>query len=64
MRMPEAHSALVLETRRFDGQLFFLDSDGLIRSSGRIGVVGGVEKLSISGEANAKVEVMTMGRWG
>lgn len=62
MAMPEVHSVLVLEIRRLDGRLFFLESDGLIKSSGSIGVVGGVERESISGEANAKVEAMTMGR--
>ena len=56
--MPEVHSGPLLEIRRLDGRLFFLDSDGLMRSSGSIGVVGGVEKVSASGEADAKVEVM------
>jgi hypothetical protein len=34
----------------------------LIRSSGGIGVVGGVEKVSTSGDANAKAEAMIMER--
>lgn len=62
--MPGVHSVLLFEIRRSDGRLFFLDSDGLVRSSGSIGVVGGVVKVSPSGEANSKVEGMTMGRLG
>ena len=63
MTMPEVHSTLVFDIRRLDGRLLFLDSDGpLIRSSGGIGVVGGVEKVSISGDANAKAEAMAI-RW-
>lgn len=63
MTMPGAHSKLVLEMRRLEGRLLFLESDGLIRISGGIGVLGGVEKVSRSGDANAKVEAMTVGRW-
>ena len=59
--IPEVHSVLILETRRLDGRLFLLDSDGLIRSSEGIGVVGGVEKVSPSGDAIAKAEAMKMG---
>ena len=58
MMIPEVHSTLVFAIRRLDGRLFFLDSDGLIRSSGGIGVLGGVEKDSNSGDASAKVEAM------
>jgi hypothetical protein len=50
--MPGVHSALVREMRRSEGRLLFLDSDGLIRISGGIGVVGGVEKVSPSGDGN------------
>lgn len=60
--MPEAQSELVLEIRRLEGLLLFLDSDGLIRSSEGIGEAGGVEKDSTSGEANAKMEVMSIER--
>jgi hypothetical protein len=56
--IPEVHSALVLEIRRLDGRLFFLDSDDLIRISGDIGVVGGVEKVSASGDGDARLEGM------
>jgi len=56
--MPEVHPTLVSEMRRLDGRLFFLDSDGFIRISGGIGVVGGVEKISPSGDTNAEVEGM------
>ena len=56
--IPEVQSALVFEMRRLDGRLFFLDSDDLIRISGGIGVVGGVEKVSISGDGNVEVEGM------
>jgi len=59
--MPAAHFVLVFERCRLDGRLFFLDSDGFIRISGGIGVVGGVEKVSTSGDGgNAKVEDMAM----
>lgn len=56
--IPEVHSVLVFEMRRLDGRLFFLDSDDLIRISGDIGVVGGVEKVSASGDDNLEVEGM------
>jgi len=60
--MSAFHSVLVFERCRLDGRLFFLDSDGFIRISGGIGVVGGVEKVSPSGDGgNAKVEGMAMG---
>lgn len=59
--MAEVHSELVLEIRKLDGRLSFLDSDGLIRSSGSIGVVGGVEKGSGSGDPNPMVVAMTRG---
>jgi hypothetical protein len=62
MTIPGAHSVLVLEIRRLEGRLLFLESDGLIRSSGGIGVLGGVEKVSRSGDAKAKVEAMVTGR--
>ena len=64
MTIPGVHSVGVLEIRRLDGLLFFLDSDGLIRISGGKGVLGGVEKVSTSGDANVKVEAMTIGRLG
>ena len=55
------HSVLVFERCRLDGRLFFLDSDGFIRISGGIGVVGGVKKVSPSGDGgNAKGEGMAM----
>jgi len=56
--IPEVHSALAFEMRRLDGRLLFLDSDDLIRISGGMGVVGGVEKVSTSGDDNVKVEGM------
>ena len=56
--MPEVHSALVLEMERLDGRLFFLDNDDFIRISGGIGVEGGVEKISISGDDSVKVGAM------
>ena len=51
--MLEVHSMPVLEMRRLEGRLLFLESDGLIRSSGGMGVLGGVEKDSRSGDAKA-----------
>ena len=58
--IPDVHSALVFEMRRLDGRLLFLDSDDLIRISGGIGVVGGVEKISISGDGDVEAEGMAM----
>ena len=58
--IPDVHSGLVFEIRKLDGRLALLDSDGLIKSSGGMGVVGDVEKASISGEANAKADAMTV----
>jgi hypothetical protein len=60
--IPDFHSAPASEIRRLDGRLFLLDNEGLIRSSGGSGVVGGVEKVSTSGDANAKAEAMIMER--
>lgn len=45
-----------------DGLLFFLDSDDLVRISWGIGVEGGVEKISTSGDDTAKAEGMTRGK--
>lgn len=61
--MPDVHSALVFEIRRLDGRLFFLDSDDLSRISGGIGVVGGVENISTSGDDSVKVVGMVKGRF-
>ena len=58
--IPEVQSAQVFEMRKFDGRLFFLDSDGLIRISAGIGVVGGVEKVSKSGDGGTKVDGMAV----
>lgn len=44
--------------QRLDGLLFLLDSDDLIRISWGIGVEGGVEKASTSGDGTAKAEGM------
>ena len=59
--MPAVHSVLVFERCKLDGRLFFLESDGFIRISWGIGVVGGVENVSPSGDGgNAKAEGMVM----
>lgn len=57
--MSDVHSALLFKMCRLDGRLFFLDSDDLVRISGGIGVVGGVENVSPSGDDSAKAETMT-----
>lgn len=59
--IPGVHSVLVFEMRRMDGRLFFLDSDDLNRISGGIGVEGGVENVSTSGDDDVRVEGMAMG---
>jgi len=56
--MPDVHSVLAFEICRLDGRLFFLDRDVLIRISGGVGVVGGVENVSPSGDGGVKVEGM------
>lgn len=58
--MPEFHSAREFEMRRLDGRLLFLDSDGVVRISEGIGVVGGVEKVSLSGDGGTKGEGIAM----
>jgi len=59
--MPAVHSVLAFERCKLDGRLFFLDRDGFIRISGGIGVVGGVEKVSPSGDGGSvKAEGMVM----
>lgn len=60
--MSEVHSVVVFEMCKLDGRLFFLDSEDFIRISEGIGVVGGVENVSPSGDGggNAKVAGMTM----
>lgn len=61
--MSEVHSAREFEMRRLDGRLFFLDNAGMVRISAEgIGVVGGVEKVSTSGDGGTKVEGMVMER--
>ena len=56
--MSDIHSTPLFEMRRLDGRLFFLDNDDLVRISGGIGVVGGVENISPSGDDSANVEGM------